>query len=203
MNYTMCIYIKYLVFIGLLSLSSCKSMKITELEAFQSNEEKFDHLSLVLDENSLMRAYSTTIRDQRIQDSKVLIERELYANISNEKKDVVGHIKYEIPIATKKINSLPLIGSIILDGVPIVIGVPLVYYRTDVEMQVSIYDINSNLIWKNTAVGTGIEKAQLYKYNRYDARRLANIYAVKEALLGLRQKILVDFNEIESKLKGL
>jgi hypothetical protein len=207
------------LFLLVFVVTACKSFEFSTLNFKETNNKKLPHLNIEIDEYSLVNSFSvestqgtvnysnyggtfhgTTTLDPRIQDAKVLFERETYSNICEEKGNAVGSIKYEIPIIDKKNKLGGIFISSITLFIPSLLGVTQATYEVQMEVTTSILDHDGNLINKYTSNGFGKEKCKLYGYNGTDAKRLASIAAIKMALESNRLKISKDYDFINKQL---
>lgn len=207
------------IFLIVFVVTSCKSLEFSTLNFKETNNKKLPHLKIEIDEYSLVNSFSvestqgtvnysnyggtfhgTTTLDPRIQDAKVLFERETYSNICDEKGYAVGSIKYEIPVINKKTKMGGIIISIFTLYIPSLLGMTQATYEVQLDVTTSILDLDGNLINKYTSNGFGKEKCKLYGYNATDAKRLASIEALKMALENNRIKILRDYELISEQL---
>lgn len=209
---------KKIIFLVLI-IASCKSMEFSTLRFEEVNNKRLPTLRIEIDEYSLENAFSvtstsgsasqnnsntsyseTTTLDPRIQDAKVLFERETYANICNETGSIKGIICYEIPIIDKKVNQLIYLFSVFTLSVPNIFGMPFTTYKTDLELETTIKDLEGNIIKKYISHGYGKESSKYFGYTMTDARRLASIKAIKMAMEKNRSKIIADYIFINDRL---
>jgi len=207
------------LFLLVIVFTSCKSIEFSTLNIKETNNKKLPHLNIEIDDYSLINSFSvgstqgtvsysnyggtyhgTTTLDPRIQDAKVLFERETYSNICDEKGHSVGSIKYEIPVVDKKTKMGGYLISAFTLFIPSLLGMTQATYEVQMDITTSILGPDGNLINKYTSNGFGKEKCKLYGYNPTDAKRLASIGALKMALENNQLKILNDYEFINEQL---
>jgi hypothetical protein len=154
---------------------------------------------------------STAKADKRIQDAITLFERDVKDNICDYNSEKKGFIVCKIPVATSKGKSkvLILFPCLWTLGISAILGVPLYFYQTELEVEVEIFDNNKKSIARYS--GYGKAKVPVAMYYGYYAPimnetgneggiRKANIVALKLALSEIKQKIQTDNKMLIEKL---
>ncbi|MGI4871058.1 MAG: hypothetical protein ACRYFX_07755 [Janthinobacterium lividum] len=80
--------------------------------------------------------------------------------------------------------------QIIMLMTPSIIGIPLEWYKTDIQAEVQLLDANGKLL--GTYVGTGTSKVRVAAYHGYSqkqAPRLSDVLALRNALSHIRPQL--------------
>ena len=158
------------------------------------------------------------IKDKRVRETMVLFGREVQRNLTNPFGKRKGIIELTITNSNIRITKwgwyFPSLLSFTLLNV---FGMPMCYFRTELELSVAIKDKQGNLISSYTGVGKSeVPVAYYYGYycsdnlrigranvtSSHGASRKTNIDAVKMAMQQIKNKINKDYSNIITKLGG-
>lgn len=210
-----------------LVLSACKSVSFNDLTMRVPNPQLLPPLKAEVDQASIKDSFDTTItgssagsglgsedwrvsgesytfvkkKDSRTRDMITLFDRNV-ENISQVYGERKGSIKMRF--TNSRIYSSGLYYTV-PSWVSLyslnLLGFPYGYKNTDLEVEVSIFNKQGDLVWKDTKTGNGEEiVAMYYGYNEEEALVLSSIRALKDAL----RKINLDIaNDFEGIIKGL
>lgn len=155
---------------------------------------------------------NTTVADKRIQDAIVLFEREVRNNITNGDGTPVGFAICKIPIGETRIGGWGFYGlSLVTLTVPNWFGMPLLTYKTELELEVEIQDCNNIIIGRYNGVGR--KKIPVALWHGYGgggswtltgneaAARKSNIEAIKIAMIEIKNQISGDYVKLKSALE--
>jgi hypothetical protein len=219
-----------LVFVSAL-LFSCKSVKVNDLKSTKNNCIQLPALEPRIDLSSLESVYttgsvvsssvgsvhsspggnsligqsvgvSTGIKDKRVQDAITIFDREVKDCLTNPYGEKKGYIVCKFANG----ESVNQYGFAVLSGlflfVPNILGMPWAGAKTNIDLDVEIYDNKERLIgrynanFKNKAV-----TAFYYGYNAKSVNRITGIRAFKGALDEIKLKIADDMPRIVSELE--
>lgn len=212
----------------MLVLSACKSVTFNDLKLYAPNRDLLPPLKAEVDKDSIKDSFDTMIqgssagggfesddwsvsgdsytfvkkKDSRTRDMITLFERNV-ENISQVYGARKGSIKMRFTnsriYASGYYYTVPSWISIYSLNL---LGFPYGYKNTDLEVEVSIFNTNGDLIWKTTQTGNGEEMvAMYYGYNEEEALVMSSIKALKDALRKVNLNIANDFGKINSGLQ--
>ena len=212
----------------MLVLSACKSVTFNDLKLYAPNRDLLPPLKAEVDKDSIKDSFDTMIqgssagggfesddwsvsgdsytfvkkKDSRTRDMITLFERNV-ENISQVYGARKGSIKMRFTnsriYASGYYYTVPSWISIYSLNL---LGFPYGYKNTDLEVEVSIFNNNGDLIWKTTQTGNGEEMvAMYYGYNEEEALVMSSIKALKDALRKVNLNIANDFGKINSSLQ--
>lgn len=212
----------------MLVLSACKSVTFNDLKLYAPNRDLLPPLKAEVDKDSIKDSFDTMIqgssagggfesddwsvsgdsytfvkkKDSRTRDMITLFERNV-ENISQVYGARKGSIKMRFTnsriYASGYYYTVPSWISIYSLNL---LGFPYGYKNTDLEVDVSIFNTNGDLIWKTTQTGNGEEMvAMYYGYNEEEALVMSSIKALKDALRKVNLNIANDFGKINSSLQ--
>lgn len=212
----------------MLVLSACKSVTFNDLKLYAPNRDLLPPLKAEVDKDSIKDSFDTMIqgssagggfesddwsvsgdsytfvkkKDSRTRDMITLFERNV-ENISQVYGARKGSIKMRFTnsriYASGYYYTVPSWISIYSLNL---LGFPYGYKNTDLEVEVSIFNTNGDLIWKTTQTGNGEEMvAMYYGYNEEEALVMSSIKALKDALRKVNLNIANDFGKINSSLQ--
>ena len=212
----------------MLVLSACKSVTFNDLKLYAPNRDLLPPLKAEVDKDSIKDSFDTMIqgssagggfesddwsvsgdsytfvkkKDSRTRDMITLFERNV-ENISQVYGARKGSIKMRFTnsriYASGYYYTVPSWISIYSLNL---LGFPYGYKNTDLEVEVSIFNNNGDLIWKTTQTGNGEEMvAMYYGYNEEEALVMSSIKALKDALRKVNLNIANDFGKINSGLQ--
>jgi hypothetical protein len=154
---------------------------------------------------------STAKVDKRIQDVLTLFERDVENNICDSNGKIKGSIVFKIPanVTKGKGKILILVPYLVTFGVSSLLGAPLYFYQTELELEVEIFNNSDTRIAKYTGYGKKSVPIALY-YGYYapimnetgneGGIRKANIEAFKMAMNDIKVKIDNDSKLLIEKL---
>jgi hypothetical protein len=158
-----------------MTINSCKPLYLATLEPKTKNERLLPSLNPILDEksfasifgesrssgtgrgvgyrNSYMGNWSTTTGrwnvttypNPRINEINVIFQRDM-ANICELYGDTQGSIKCSAVVGNNKLNQGVGVPSALLLCIPNLFGAPLFCWKTQLQIEVSVYDNNNKLI---------------------------------------------------------
>jgi len=150
--------------------------------------------------------------DKRIQETITIFEREVKDNITNPIGENKGYIICKIATAdtraTKWLLFLPSSCTLYAANL---LGMPMFYFMTELEVEVEIKDLKNNTIGRYKGYGKKeVPVAMYYGYfgqlsgnnntKAHAAARKTNIEAFKMAMNEIKSKISKDYSTIISKL---
>ena len=124
------------------------------------------------DEDSVIYDYSSPSYDQRIQDAITIFTRDVTNNICDSSTPSCGTIQMSIAAANIRQRGLGLLlASTLLLWTPQLVGVPIGFYETQLDVDVEIFDRNDNIVGRyNTLSKSNVVMALYYGYG-FDANR--------------------------------
>ena len=153
---------------------------------------------------------SVALADKRVQDAIVLYERDIRENVSFGNSNSVGTAVCKITTGGTKTDGFGwCILSILTMTIPNWFGMPMLYYNTELELEVEIQDCNGSTIGRYT--GYGFKRIPYAAWHGYggsfhvtdggDGPRKSNIDAFKMAMAEIKSKIAVDYNRLKIELE--
>jgi hypothetical protein len=156
---------------------------------------------------------STSYADKRIQDAIVIFEREVRNNITNGEEKYLGSAICKITTGETKMKDIVFYTlSLLTLTVPNWLGMPMLSYETELELEVEIKNCNNNTIGRYQ--GYGIKKTLVAFYYGYSgggafqvtgnesAARKSNIDAFKMAMNEIKLKISNDSKKLNNLLSN-
>ena len=157
---------------------------------------------------------SVVKKDKRIQEAITLFEREVKDNLTNPIGEKQGSIVCKVVSADTRSSKWALmIPSVLTLGILNVFGMPFHYFKTEIELEVEIKDLENNTVVRYESYGKGEVPIAFY-YGYYgtlsgnndtksnQAARKSNINAFKTAMKEIKNQINRDYSKIISKLGG-
>lgn len=171
--------------------------------------------------NIVTNGVQTMKSDKRIADAKIILEREIRDNISDENiiPNKKGIAKVKITTGQTQVRGYGfLLLSIVTLCVPNLFGMPFHTYRTDLELEMEIRDCNNNALCKYTGIGSHTTPVAFW--HGYDSgffegknnnngsvtgveggARKSNIEALKMAMNEIKQKVEANFERTDKGLE--
>ncbi len=140
------------------------------------------------------------IPEKRIYDILKVYASEVKNNIIDTTSQPYGSIQLDLISFNEKRNIFLTFFSLWTLCVPSLIGIPISSIKTELEIQITICDINKNVIKKYKGAGTGLSYIAMYWGYGEDAWRKSAIEAFKDAMKDIRTQIIKDKDELKSKL---
>lgn len=214
MKYIISIIIAFVWIIGASTQKSIYELKI-------SNEKKLPSLEVFIDQESIAKAYMTRQvisnkeiedteieevfqsaifqEDHKIEDTKNLLERYITNYISHHDNKTYGTVVMNVTYYNYKAKiTLGSCICFITFGAAYVLGVPISKSRTDVEVEMKIYNHHNELLCTYYGIGRNDFKSGLYAQQQDE--RSSNIKALKKALYVINDQLLEEFSALENAL---
>lgn len=143
---------------------------------------------------------STRTKDLRIQDAITIFDRDVKDNITDPYNDSKGVILCKINASNVKTNYLwPLLSGFTL-AIPNLFGMPFGAQKIILDVDVEIYDKSDKLIARYNSIGEHKIYSAMYWGYGFDAPRVNNIKAFRNAMDKIKNKIEDDSQKITKKL---
>lgn len=198
------------VFIDVYSLESAYSLgkHITQGSSSQVGGMK-DNLFISIGSFS---SESFSKFDKRVQETITLLDREVKDNITNPIGKLKGHVNFSIATSdTRSTKVLLVIPSVLSFFTINLLGSPVFYFKTELEILAEIKDLEGNIVGRYQGYGKSeVPVALYYGYKGgftnnsnttdHNAARITNINAIKMALNEIKQKINQDADSIIIRL---
>ncbi len=172
-------------------------------DGYYKINKDFDTISvLVIDptiRNSELRTnperYETRVtfsEDKRVSDIIKLFSKEVYGDSTASGNSTFGDIEFELISFKEKKNPLLAFFSIWTLCIPSLVGVPVNYIKTSLEIEVKITDKEKARAFKYKAKAKGIAFIAMYWGYGDDAVRKSNLSAYKNAMKSIKTQIQND-----------
>lgn len=218
------------ILIATIFFSSCKTIKVNDLKANKESCVKLPALEPRVDLNSLESVYttgsvvskgvgtanvsssgksaigqsvsvSTGVKDKRVQDAITIFDREVKDCLTDPYGKSIGYIVCKFASGETKEKYGFSILSGMLFFVPNLFGMPMATYKTELDLDIEIYNNNEELIGRYSANSKDKAFAALYHgYSFKNASRITGIRAFKKALNDVKKDINNDKENLEKKL---
>ena len=211
-------------------LSSCVSMKMTDLKPDSKNIKLLPTLEPRIDLSSFESAYSlgtsisssvgtvigqsqisaigtsiteaTMSKDVRIQDAITIFDREVKDNITDPFGDSKGFILCKINASIKKLGGGWAILSILTSMIPNLFGMPVLASTITLDVDVEIYNNSEKLIARYNGIATDKKYLAAYwGYGIHDMLRVSNIMAFRKVMNQIKKEIESDYENILIELE--
>lgn len=149
----------------------------------------------------------TVTKDPRVQDAITYFDRDIKNNITNPYGQRNGYALAKIVNGKSGPSSFAasMLYAVLAGGTLFVgnmLGLPLSDNKTELEVEVEIYDVSNNLVAKyNSSCSDRQWVAMYYGYAPLDAGRVAGINAFKCALNKIKQEIDKDSVRVAGELQ--
>lgn len=169
--------------------------------------EKFDSAYVLVIDESVRRKdvyadrekYQTEaiyVPEIRVYDMIKQFSKEFVHTSSNNSSDKNGSVYLKIISFKEKRNAALTFFSIWTLGIPALVGIPFSYIKTDLSIEVSIYNQKEKLIKSYLAEGNGIAYIAMYWGYGNDAWRKSSMNAFSDAMQEIKSQIKNDENSI-------
>lgn len=210
--------LSYFLIILILALSSCQSSyyNLSELDASPPIQHQLPPLAIEMDWLSFEHNYAidyetipsseigqpdyySSFADARLNDVKVLMEREAKYTLCQQGSHIYGTILCKV-VAHNSYHDLQALAviSFFSGFVPNLLGMPSGRKQSEIILEFTIYDIHGNLM--GIYEGYGHDKMAVGLYYGYQADRRTHTSAVKQALEEIRSKIAVQAPRLSEQL---
>jgi hypothetical protein len=212
-----------LLLLPALLMSACRTLHVGDFHSNTAVPERLPRLGLLVHERSFLEAfdmelaremgwiggpygpetwfeYATT--DQALEDVFRLFDNEINDNVSTTSGAAYGHARFKL-IQYERRNTgwgwlIPSIGTMWAANV---VGMPYSRLRSELELQLEITDANKKVLIRYTAPGVGkATQAMYYGYTKAAAIRKANLLALQDAMLHIKQKMTADVPMLTDEL---
>ncbi len=207
----------------LLMLSSCRSVRLVEVNPHDKISELLPALYVEADVYSFEEALYTTydspmlatpyeydpygipyqpIRAKNVQNLITVYEQDVMTNVINPYGEKKGIIDCRITQSNIRgvFNGFSALSMVTL-GIPNLFGMPLSAGKAELEVEVSVYDLEDKLIGRYLARGKGKEYVGLYfGYYPDDAKLEATNEAFIEAMHDIKSQISADADRLNKEL---
>jgi hypothetical protein len=190
----------YLSFIFLL-LNSCKSVDVVQFQPKSKGDQILPYLNLqclVISKKGMIKT-----KDENIEnDVRDRIEEEFYSNISlKSKTDNAGQMNLKADIRITGSSAPAILPTYLTMGLYPLLGLPLGYCKSHIELSANIVDSNNKMISKFSSVGDGKAKiACWFGYSGKNARKVSYLMALQMAMKDLEKQLQKDYSSINSGL---
>lgn len=136
-------------------------------------------------------------------DADILCSRYVQDNLTQSDGDVYGYVEFKMVIGQSGLAGWGWYAlSIGTLCVPNIFGMPLLAAKTQLEIEMDIYDSEKRLIGR--FIGKGFGKAKVafyYGYSAMSAPRVANVAAVSMALREINMQLGLKVDDLDFKLR--
>ncbi|AHJ96640.1 hypothetical protein [Hymenobacter swuensis] len=198
-------YIIILCLLGSLGLGSCKSTEKAVYRTIRSNNSvalgRLPKLEAVVEPGPLVVA-----DDAHPDDASKVFRQELAYHLAEAVDDSLryGYAKLLVTRAEQQRTGRVLQAFQMLTLMtPSLLGIPLEWYRTEVQAEIQIIDAHGEVI--GTYSGTGRSKVRVAMYHGYSqskAARLSDVQGLRMALDQIRPKLDADSDTLRQQLVG-
>jgi hypothetical protein len=204
-------------------LGACRTLHVGDFHNSNAMPERLPKLGLLVHERSFLEAfdielvrdwavssgpygpepwfaYETT--DQALEDVFHLFDNELGDNINQGAGPRYGHARFKLLHYNRRNPGwgwiIPSVGTLWTANL---LGMPMSNIQSDVELQLEITDADGKMLVGYSAPGTGKAKvAMYYGYTSSQAVRKANLLALKDAMIHIKQKLAADVPMLTERL---
>jgi hypothetical protein len=220
--------------IFLLLLASCRSIKDSDLKAGRQNHQLLPPLEIRIDlttfhflrHNPYLRAPESSLEQtfqidtaiyisslglsNRSIDIATIFEREVLQSITHTGGENMGYIVCKLTDGQTRMNFAWAVASGLLLGIPNLFGMPAGRAKTQMTVEVDIYDKHRKLIGRYNAPCTGrAAVAFYYGYSEFgplmresNVYRKAAIRAFSCAMQDIKKQIELDFDRLNTALQS-
>jgi hypothetical protein len=226
----------------LLFMASCRTIRVSDLQPGSPLSQTLPTLEPQIDMNSFHMAYTfgstlglgmqdgwgpppypepwlgtfggmVALPDRRIQDARVLFDREVRENITDRGRDYKGFLVCRIPFGETRVGGWGwLVLSSLTLTVPNWFGMPFYNYRTELQLEVEVRNCKDELLGIYSGYGLGRTPVALWhgyasgSYNfvtgHEPAARKSNIDAFKLAMEEVKLGLQRDARFLRAELEA-
>ena len=146
---------------------------------------------------------STTYTNPRINEINTIFERDVLGNISASYGTTKGRIVCKAVIGYNSENLGWLVPNILLACVPAIFGAPMSSWKTQLQIEVMIYDVNNNVVGRYTS-GLYQQKtyvAAYWGYHRGNSEPRSVRLVFTKCMEDIKRQIQRDYNRLNTALQ--